>query len=64
MGARARGKYRRRYRRLGRLGRGSTRVTVNSFNVGLEVFVCDSRNFSVKFCEWLAEVGKELADLV
>ena len=60
MGAKARGKY----RRLDHLGRGGTRVIVDSFNIGLEVFVCDSRNFSAKLCEWLAEVGREFADLV
>ena len=64
MGTRARGKCRYRYRRLGRLGRGGARVIVDSFNIGLEVFVCDSRNFSAELCEWLAEVGRELADLV
>ena len=64
MGARARGKYRCRYRRLDRLGRDSARVIVDSFNIGLEVFICDSYNFSAKLCEWLAEVGKEFADLV
>ena len=60
MGARARG----RYRRLDHLGRSGTRVIIDSFNIGFEVFVCDSRNFSIKLCEWLAEVGKEFADLV
>jgi hypothetical protein len=60
LGARARD----RWRRLELLGRGGARVTVDSFDVGLEVFVCSSRNFSAKLCEWLAEVGRELADLV
>ena len=61
MGARARD----RWRRLEELlERGSARVTIDSFNIGLEVFVCNGRNFSVKLCEWLAEVGWELADLV
>ena len=60
MGARARGKC----RRLDYLRRGGARVIVNSFNIGFKVFVCNSRNFSAKLCEWLAEVGKELADLV
>ena len=46
------------------MGRGSARVIVDSFNIGFEVFVCDSRNFSIKLCEWLAEVGRELVDLV
>ena len=46
------------------MGRGGARVAVDSFNIGLEVFVCDSRNFSAKLCEWLAEVGREFADLV
>ena len=60
MGARARGKC----RRLDYLRRGGARVIVNSFNVRLEVFVYDSRNFSTKLCEWLAEVGREFTDLV
>ena len=46
------------------LGRDSARIIVDSFNIGLEVFVCDSRNFSAKLCEWLVKVSKELADLV
>ena len=46
------------------MGRGSARVTVDSFNVGFKVFVCDRRNFSKELCEWLAEVGREFADLV
>ena len=60
MGARARG----RYRRLDHLGRSGARVIVNSFNIGFKVFVCDSCNFSAKLYKWLAEVGRELADLV
>ena len=64
MGARARGKYRYRYRRLGRLGRDSARVIIDSFNIELEVFVYNSRNFSVKLCEWLIEIGGEFADLI
>jgi hypothetical protein len=46
------------------LGRGGARVTIDSFNIGLEVFVCDSCNFSTKLYEWLVEVGREFADLV
>ena len=46
------------------LGRGSARVTIDSFNIGLEVFIYNSCNFSAKLCKWLAEVGWELADLV
>ena len=60
MGARARG----RCRRLDHLGRGGARVIVDSFDIGLEVFICDSRNFSIELCEWLAEMGREFADLV
>ena len=64
MGARARGKYRCRYRRLDRLGRDSARVIIDSFNIELEVFICDSRNFSAKLCEWFTEMGGEFADLI
>ena len=46
------------------MGRGSARVTVDSFNIGFKVFVCDSRNFSTELCEWLMEVDREFADLV
>ena len=46
------------------LGRDGAKVIVDSFNIRFEVFICDSRNFSTKLCEWLAEVGRELADLV
>jgi len=60
LGARARGKC----KRLDHLGRSGVKVIINSFNIGFEVFVCDSRNFNAKLCEWLAEVGKEFADLV
>ena len=64
MGTRARGKCKCRYRRLGRLGRDGARVIIDSFNIGLEVFVCDNCNFSAKLCKWLAEMGREFADLI
>ena len=53
-----------RWKRLGYLDRGSARITIDSFNIGLEVFVYNSRNFSAKLCEWLVEMGREFADLV
>ena len=46
------------------MGRGGARVAVDSFNIGLEVFIYNSRNFSVKLCEWLTEIGGEFADLI
>ena len=60
METRARG----RCKRLKYLGRGNTRVIINSFNIRLKVFICNSRNFSAKLCKWLVKVSKELADLV
>jgi hypothetical protein len=45
-------KARDRWRRLKELlKRGSARVTIDSFNIRLEVFVCNGRDFSVKLCE-------------
>ena len=46
------------------MGRGGARVIIDSFNIGFKVFIYDSRNFSIELCEWLAEVGREFADLV
>ena len=46
------------------MGRGDTRIIVDSFNIGFKVFVCDSRNFNIKLCEWLVKVSKEFTDLV
>ena len=57
---RARGKY----KRLNHLGRSGTRVIIDSFNIGFEVFVYNSRNFSIKLCEWLVKVSREFMDLV
>ena len=60
MGARARG----RCKRLDHLGRGGARVIIDSFNIGLEVFICDSYNFSIEFCKWFAEIDREFTDFI
>lgn len=43
---------------------GSWGARVSPFNVGVEVFICNCRDFSTKRLEWFAEVGQELADHV
>ena len=64
METRTRDKYKYKYRRLGRLERDNTRVIIDSFNIRLEVFIYNNRNFSIKLCKWLIEMDGEFADLV
>ena len=44
--------------------RGSARVTIDSFNIRLEVFIYSNSNFSIKLCEWFTKIDKEFTDLV